>query len=426
MKIKRKHVWIGVAVVVVAGVAAGMVYRARGAKPLAVQTAKVDRNKIVQKVSATGKIQPKTQVEISADVSAKITQLPVTEGQWVEKGTFLVGLDRERYAASVESAEANVRSAEASAELVRCNLDRTEKEFKRSQQLKSSGLESASDYDTKESAHLVETARYKAAQDQVAQARAALKQAQADLSKTSIYSPMAGTVCALNKEQGEIALGSQFQKDVIMIIADLSAMEAEVNVDENDIASIALGQESEISVDAIPGTQLRGRVSEISNSANVAAAGTMEQKTEFEIKIAISDPPAALRPGMTASAEVITKTNEDALCVPLQSVAVRTFDQLTMKGEKREDVEKRFQADEDGFVEIVFCVEKGKAVATQVKTGIQSDEFIEILDGLAEGKEVVSGSYRAISRDLENGGMVTIDNERKTSGREEASGQRAF
>jgi HlyD family secretion protein len=423
---KRKHVVIGVAIVVVAGVAAGVVYRTRGAKPLEVQSAKVDRNKIVQKVSATGKIQPKTKVEISADVSAKITQLPVIEGQWVEKGTFLVGLDRERYSAAVESAEANVHSAEASAELVRWNLDRTEKEFKRSQQLKSSGLQSPSDFEAKESAYLVEAARYKAAQDQVAQAKATLKQAQADLSKTSIYAPMSGTVSALNKEQGEIALGSQFQKDVIMVIADLSAMEAQVNVDENDIVTIALGQEAEIAVDAMPGTELRGLVSEISNSANIGAAGTLEQKTEFEIKIAISNPPPALRPGMTASAEIITKTNESALCVPLQSVAVRTLDQLVVKGEKREDAEKHFKADEDGFVEIVFRVEKGKAVATQVKTGIQSDEFIEILDGLAEGGEVVSGSYRAISRDLENGGMVTINNERKAPGREEANGERAF
>jgi HlyD family secretion protein len=411
--------------VVVAGLGAGAAFRARGEKPLEVQTATVDRSKIVQKVSATGKIQPKTKVEISADVSAKIKQLPVTEGQWVEQGTFLVGLDRERYTAAVESAEANVRSAEASAELVYRTMDRAEKEFKRSQQLKATGLESTSDFESKESAYQVESARYKAAQDQVAQARAALKQARDDLSKTSIYAPMAGTISALNKELGEIALGSQFQKDVIMVVADLSAMEAQVNVDENDIVAIALGQEAEVEVDAMPGTALRGVVSEISNSANVGGAGTLEQKTEFEIKIAISDPPPALRPGMTASAEIITKTNESALCVPLQSVAVRTVDQLTMKGEKREDVEKRFTTDEDGFVEIVFRVEKGKAIATQVKTGIQSDEFIEILEGLAEGGEVVSGSYRAISRDLENGGMVTVNNARKSPGPEQANDQRA-
>lgn len=410
---KRKHVLIGVAVLVVAGLAGGAAIRGRSEKPLEVQTAKVDRDKIVQTVSATGKIQPKTKVEISADVSAKITQLPVVEGQWVEKGTFLVGLDRERYTAAVESAEANVRSAEASAELVRRTMERTEREFRRSQQLKAQSLESDADFETKESAYQVETARHKSAQEQVVQAKAALKEAQDALSKTTIYAPMAGTISSLNKELGEIALGSQFQKDVILVIADLSAMEAQVNVDENDIVTVALGQEAEIEVDAMPETKLHGRVSEISNSANVSASGSLDQKTEFEIKIAIVEPPPSLRPGMTASAEVMTRSNDNALRVPLQSVAVRTLDQLGRKGEKREEVEKRFKADEDGFVEIVFRIEKGKADAVQVKTGIQSDEYIEILEGLAEGDEVVSGSYRAISRDLDNGEAVTINNGHK-------------
>ena len=146
---------------------------------------------------------------------------------------------------------------------------------------------------------------------------------------------MAGTISELNKEQGEIALGSQFQKDVILVIADLSEMEAQVNVDENDIVSIAIGQPAEIEVDALLDQKLNGVVSEIANSARVAGAGSADQKTDFEIKIAITSPPATLRPGMTASADIITKTNDSALSVPLQSVAVRTVDQLTTKGEKR-------------------------------------------------------------------------------------------
>jgi HlyD family secretion protein len=136
--------------------------------------------------------------------------------------------------------------------------------------------------------------------------------------------------------------------------------------------------------------------------------GTTEQKTEFEVKIRIVDPPKTLRPGMTATASIIAKTNENALSVPIQSVAVRSVDQLAKKGEKRQDAEARYKADKDGFVEIVFSVDKGKAVARQVKTGIQSDELIEILEGLAQGEEIVTGSYRAISKDLENGAMVTI------------------
>lgn len=421
---KKKPVLIGAGIVLVGVVVAVAAFSGRGEKALEVQTAKADRQKIVQKVSATGKIQPKTQVEISADVSAKITRLPVVEGQWVEKGAFLVGLDRERYLAAVESAEANVSSAQANATLVRENMNRAEKEFSRSKELVATGLESQSAFEAKQAEHQVEVARHKSALDQVEQAKAALKQARDDLSKTTIYAPMAGTISALNKEQGEIALGSQFQKDVILIIADLSEMEAQVNVDENDIVSIGIGQKAEIEVDAMLGQPLNGVVYEISNSANVAGTGTADQKTEFEIKIGITDPPKTLRPGMTASADIITKTQDSALSVPLQTVAARTVDQLTMKGEKRKDAEARFKPDKDGFVEVVFCIEGGKAIAKQVKTGIQSDDLIEILEGLKEGDEVVTGSYRAISKDLENGGVVTISKEPKKPGGAQASGAR--
>jgi HlyD family secretion protein len=415
---KKKPLLIGAAVVVVVGgVVLGMTLRGRGNDTLVVQTAKVGRQKIVQKVSATGKIQPKVQVNISADVSAKITKLAVVEGQWVEKGTFLVELDRERYVAAVESAEAN-------ATLVKENLKRAEKEFARSQELVPQNLESQSVFEGKEAAYEVEKARYEAALNQVQEAKAALKQARDDLSKTTIYAPMAGTISDLNKEEGEIAIGSQFQGDVILVVSDLSDMEAQVNVDENDIVSVAIGQEAEIEVDALPEQPLKGVVREIANSANLAGSGTSDQKTEFEIKIGIVDPPETLRPGMTASADVFTKTNENALSVPIEAVVVRTVDQLVMEGEGRKEAESRYTADRDGFVEIVFCIESGKAIAKQVKTGIQSDELIEILDGLKEGDEVVTGSYRAISRDLRNGAAVVIDNEPKKPDEAQARGSR--
>ncbi len=418
MKLKKKHLWIGVGALLLVAAVSGAAMRGRGNKAPAVQTAKVDRKKIVQKVSATGKIQPKTQVEISADVSAKITKLRVVEGQWVKKGDFLVGLDRERYLAAVESAEASVSSGQANAALVSENMSRAENEFKRSKQLLAGGLESQASFEAKQAEYQVEVARHKSAMDQVQQAKAALKQAKDDLSKTTIYAPMSGTISALNKEQGEIALGSQFQKDVILIVADLSAMEAQVNVDENDVMSVAVGQAAEVEVDALPGKTLKGVVSEIASSARSAGAGTTDQKTEFEIKVTIMDPPKTLRPGMTASADIITHTNEKALSVPLQSVAVRTVDQLTLKGEKRKDAEARYKPDKDGFVEVVFCVENGKAVAKPVKTGIQSDDLIEVLEGLKEGDEVVTGSYRAISKDLANGAVVTIDNTKKPQTKE--------
>jgi HlyD family secretion protein len=419
---KRKRVLIIAGAVVLLAVISGMAMKSRGSKPPEVQTAKVSRQKIVQKVSATGKIQPKTKVEISADVSAKIIKLAVVEGQWVNKGAFLVGLDRERYMAAVDNAEAGVSSAEANAALVSENMVRAENEFKRSQQLLASKLESQSAFEAKQAEYQVEVSRHKSALDQVSQAKAALRQARVDLSKTTIFAPMAGTISALNKELGEIALGSQFQKDVILTVADLSAMEAQVNVDENDIMSIAIGQPAEIEVDALPGQTLHGVVSEIGSSAISAGAGTSEQKTEFEIKIAITDPPPTLRPGMTASANIITKTNPSALSVPLQAVAARSVDQLTMKGQKRKDIESRYKADHDGFVEVVFCIENGKAVAKQVKTGIQGDDLIEIVDGLKQGDEIVTGSYRAISKDLDNGAVVTINNNKKPERGEQQHG----
>ncbi len=408
---KKKRVWMGAGVAAIAIVGGIMAFGGEKEELQEVQTARVELQKIIQMVNATGRIQPKTQIKISADVSAKIMVLAVEEGDWVEEGQLLVELDRARHVATVESAQASVRSAQANAKLVSENMNQTEKEFVRTRELVARKLDSQSALDMQQAAYQVEVARYASALDQVEQARGTLKQAQDALSKTTIYAPMSGTISDLNKEQGEIAIGSQFQEDVILIIADLSEMEAQVNVDENDIVSVQIGQEAEIEVDALQGQTLRGVVYEIANSANVAADGTTDQKTEFEIKISITDPDPSLRPGMTASADVYTKTKEDAVSVPIQSVAVRTVDQLALEGEERADAEKRYEADKDGFVEIVFCIEDGKAIAKQVKTGIQSDDLIEILSGLMEDEEVVTGSYRAISKDLVNGAQVSVTNE---------------
>ena len=424
MKLKRRFVWLAVAIVVVVGVAGALVARSRANRDMVVQTSKVSRQKIVQTVNGTGKIQPKTQVKISADVSARITKLDVKEGDWVEKGKLLVTLDRDRYLAAVESAEASVRSAQANEALTRQNMENAQREYERSKSLLSRGLEAQANFDAKQTAYQVEVPRHNAAVEAVAQARATLKQARDDLSKTTIYAPMSGTVSELRKEAGEIALGSQFQSDLILTIADLSVMEAQVNVDENDIVNIKPGQEAEIQVDALPGQKLRGVVREIGSSANASGQGTTEQKTEFELKIAITDPPKTLRPGMTATADVVTHTNDHALSVPLQCVALRTLDQLMKKGEKRKDVAARYKPDHDGFVEVVFAVDKGRAVARQVTTGIQSEDLIEILTGLAEGDEVVSGSYRAISKDLGNGAAIKINNSEHPPDKAEATAAR--
>ena len=403
---KRNLILIGV--VLVGAVTGGILMNRGKQEAPEVQTTPVKQAQIVQKVNATGKIQPKTQVNISADISSKIIRMNVKEGDWVEKGDFLLELDRERYLASVESEEANVRSALANADLVKENMEQAERVYKRAKDMIDRNLESQSVLDSAQAAYQVEVARFQSANFLVEQARGRLKQARDDLSKTTIYAPMAGTISDLNKEQGEIAIGSQFQEDVILVIADLDVMEALVNVDENDIVAISAGQVAEIEVDALPGQTLAGTVSEIASSATVQEAGTTAQKTEFEVKIAVDSKKKELRPGMTVSADIVTDTREDALSIPIQSVTVRTIEQLEA-GDP--DAKEHFTAAEDGFVEMVFVIEGGKAVARAVKTGIQSDELIEVLEGVTEGEEVVSGSYRAISRDLENGAVVTVNND---------------
>jgi HlyD family secretion protein len=400
---RRTLIVIASAIVVAAGAAVLMATLGDKKKPTEVQLAIAKKAKIVQKVNATGKIQPKTQVKISADVSAKITRLDVKEGDAVKKGQFLVELDRERSVATVESQEATVRSAQSNAKLIHENVLQTERVLKRSRELFAKKLESQSSLDTAEANYQVELARYQSALDQVEQSKGLLKQAKDGLSKTMIYAPMSGTISVLNKEVGEIVIGSQFQPDIIMVVAELGNMEALVNVDESDITGIKLGQPAEIEVDALLHEEITGVITEIASSARVPKTGEVPtQKTEFEVKIGVTSAVDKLRPGMTASADIVTDTRESALSVPLQSVTVRTLEQL-QEGEKTTEV---YTAGKDGFVQIVWVAKDGKVTAKQVKTGIQSGEFIEILDGLKEGDEVVSGSYRAISRDLNNGNMV--------------------
>lgn len=409
---KRKTILIAVGVLAIGGTAAALVMSGGEEELLEVQTAAVNLETIVQKVNATGRIQPKTQIRMSADVSAKIIALHVEEGDFVQEGQLLVELDRERFEAAMESAEANVRSTESNARLVERNMLKAEKDLDRSRDLKSRDLESQAVLDTDEAEYEVEVARYQSSLDLIASAKASLKQAADDLSKTTIYAPMTGTISELDKEQGEIAIGSAFQEDIILVVADLTEMEAQVNVDENDIVGVEIGQTASIKVDALFGETLTGTVYEISNTANMDETGGQSQKTEFEVKISIDSEIVNLRPGMTASADVSTETKSEVVGVPIQSVAVRTIDQLTLEGEEVSDAEKRFTADDDGFVEIVFCIEDdGSVVARQVKTGIQSDDLIEIVSGVDADDEVVTGSYRAISTDLQNGAQVSVNND---------------
>jgi len=418
MVISKKKIIIGsivILMVIIIIVAVSM--KNKGDNSISVQTAKAGREKIVETVTATGRIQPKTQVKISADVAAKIIDLSIKEGEWVEKGDLLVQLDRERYTAAKESADANKRAIESNAVLAEENKLKAEKDYTRTKELFERKLESEAILDQTYAAAQVEKARYKSALEQVEQARAVLKQAQDDLSKTTIFAPMSGTISKLNKEVGEIALGSQFQEDVILIISNLSGMEALVNVDENDVVSVAVGDSATIEVDALPSKVFNGVVSEIASSATITGSGTTDQKTEFEVKISIENPGKELRPGMTASSDIVTETRENVIGIPIQCVTVRTPDQLKSKDPQAEgDVaiadtlsEQEYVPDKDGFVEVVFIVVDGQTKAKQVKTGIQSETHIEIVEGLTENDEIVTGNYRAISQILQNNSQVVVE-----------------
>jgi len=411
---KKKRLFIGLAAVVIVIIVGVAVSSNRGGgEGITVQTEQAAKQAIVETVNATGKIEPKTQVKISADVAAKITYLGVNEGDVVEKGDLLVRLDKERLTAALEQAEANLRANMANANLANESYLKAEKDFVRTQELFAKNLESQASFDQAESTMKIEKARHQSAKEQVNQAQAAVRRSRDDLSKTTIYAPMTGTVSTLNKEVGEIALGSQFQEDVIMIVSELSVMEAQVNVDENDIVNISLGDSALIEIDALPDVLFHGVVSEIASSANISGAGTTEQKTEFEVKISIIDAVKQLRPGMTASADVVIETRDDALCVPIQCVTVRTPEQLESAADSLSNV--TYTADKEGFVPVVFVVENGKTTAVQVKTGIQSETHIEILEGVAAEDVVVTGSYRAISQTLNNATEVVVDNTEKAN-----------
>ncbi len=424
-KLGKKRIIFLAAVAVVIIVIVVVMANKNGTTKTSVQTILAEKQGIIETVTATGRIEPATKVKISADVAAKIIFLGVNEGDWVDKGDLLVRLDQERYIAALEQSEASLRSVQASAELARETVVKAEKDLERTATLVERNLESEAVYDQMSSTVKIEKARYRSVLEQVEQAQAAVKQARDNFSKTTIYAPMAGTISVLNKEVGEIALGSQFQEDVIMIVSNLGEMEALVNVDENDIVNVSLGDSASIEIDAMPDRVFKGIVSEIASSARISGMGSTDQKTEFVVKLTILDPVEQLRPGMTASSDIVIETRDSTLCVPIQCVTVRTPDQLKPKGDAKDKdsglgdahadsiSEPQFTPDKDGFVTIVFVIEEGVAKAIQVETGIQSDTHIEVVTGLSEGDEIVSGSYRAISQDLGNNTPVIAKREEK-------------
>jgi HlyD family secretion protein len=413
-KLGKKKLFIFLGVVVVLLVIVVINLRKSSGGKVKVQTDKVTRGSITASVSGSAKIQPEVQVKISAKVSGQIMELGVQEGDDVNKGDFLVQLDPEFYRAAVEQAKSNLDYAKAGHE-------KALNEYERSKKLFADNLISNAELEIAKST-------YEQANAQVDQMQAVLNQAKDNLSKTTIYSPMEGVVSQLNKKVGEMAMGSQFTLDVIMVVADLTKMLAETEIDENDVVSVSFGDTAKITVDAFPDSLFNGVVKEIANTGLTRGQGTQEEVTNFLVKVSMLEKPSGLRPGMSATVDVLTQTNEDALKIPIQCVTVRSplkpEEEKEVDGSESEDTdeekEEKSKSNEDEEpIRVVFVVKDGVASQVAVETGISSDTEWEIIEGLEEGDEVVSGSYRVLSKQLKDGDEVKVDNSLKKYGREE-------
>lgn len=366
-----------------------------------------EKRTIVETITANGKIQPEKEVKITPDVSGEIVELTVREGDHVEKGQLLLRIkpdvyisQRDRSLAAISSARA--RLAQAEAQFIQAELA-----FKRTEQLYGEQTISKSEYEQAEASYSVAKAEVDAAKYSVISTEASLKEANENLVKTSIYAPMTGTVSMLLVEAGERVAGTGMMAGTEMLrVADLSRMEAQVEVNENDIPRVKLGDTATIEVDAYVDHKFMGVVTEIANSAKTTGVSA-DQVTNFDVKILVltesyeglegrgSEHP--LRPGMSATVDIQTVTKEDIIAVPIQSVTTRTDTTKVVQTTTKDDIRT-----------LVFITDGERALAKDVKTGIQDNSYIEITSGITEGDRVISAPFSAISKKLSDSTLVEI------------------
>lgn len=427
---KKIVIWSVIALLVVAGVSAKVVSGKRE-KPTLITTEKATRTDITEIVTATGKIQPEIEVKIAPEVSGEIIEMPVKEGQVVRKGQLLLRIKPDSYRAQVESQMASLNAARASSVRNRAELSKADTDYKRVQKLFQDGLISDSERNTAKTVYDSAKAALDSAMFEIERAEGALRQINDALSKTTIYSPTSGTISSLTSRVGERVVGtSQFAGTEVMRVADLDSMEARVNVNENDVVDVKIGDSARISVDAYPDREIRGVVREIASTALTRNAGTQEEVTNFEVKISIPDRSVRLRPGMSTTADIETATVRGVVAVPIQSVTVRTpGSNLSPEEQERQRVKAAARDADDNRANVtneteekakeralrrnlqrVVFVRTGETVRMQVvQTGLADNTLIEIRSGLKSGDEVVSGSYTAISRKLKDGAKVAIE-----------------
>ncbi len=431
---RKRNIFIGVGAMLLLLIIAGII-NAKREKPIPVTTEKAVRKTILQTVSATGKVQPETEVKISPEVAGEIIELPVQDGMAVKKGDLLVKIKPDSYKALVEQQEAAISAAKATNLQQKATMMKTEQDFKRAEDLFNKKLISVQEYNAAQAAYDVAKNTYESSVHEIERAQAGSSQARDQLSKTTVYSPIDGKVTILNSKLGErmVATG-QFAGTEVMRVADLAHMEARVDVNENDVVKVKVGDKASVKIDAYGERKFKGTVQQIANTGKTTGAGTQEEVTNFEVKIRIEDRDVALRPSLSCTADIETNMVKDVVAVPMQSVTIRTGDSNLSpeeiekgkqkaaardKGDNSAEVtsdrlEKQAQKEErEKLANVVFLKNGNKAHMVKVTTGIADDSYMEIKSGIKPGDEVISGSYSAISRKLKDGAKVVIEKEGK-------------
>jgi len=414
----RRAKWtLGLAIVVVIGGSLFALTAAKkGNRATEVRLEPVSARDLVAAVTASGKIEAETKVDVSADITGRITRIAVKEGDLVKKGQFLIQIDPDQYLSIVTRLEGQVAQMEASLAQARTNRDQARRQRDRSLDIQKANAELIAREVVEQAivAYDVSDANLKASQAGVDQARAALAEARSNLSKTRLTAPIDGRVVRLAVEEGEVAVPGTFSREtgLLMTIADLSVVLARVQVDETDVVRLHLGDSVSVSIDAFPDTSFVGRVTEISNSAKLsqtgaASGGSTDRAVDFDVEITLDKPPAGIRPDLSSTARIITDTRKQSLSIPIIALTVRTHEDVPneVTGAAGTPVGAAPNGKKPKDREGVFVVQNGVAMFRPVKVGIAGDEHFEVIEGLKAGDTVVAGPYQAV-RDMKDSTKV--------------------